>query len=153
LRIRSALRPAIAGRPLAPAAVAPVLSWAAFAASAAALAWPTAAWGQQRQPGSGGHMMWGGDHMWGMGWGGIVWILFLLVLIAAVSAAVALMTVRWYGGAGQGFRPGSGRDRETPPQGPEGRGEAQPIDILRARFARGEIDRAEFEARKRALEE
>lgn len=98
-------------------------------------------------------MMWGGDHMWGMGWGGIVWILFLLVLIAAVSAAVALMTVRWYGGAGQGFRPGSGRDRETPPQGPEGRGEAQPIDILRARFARGEIDRAEFEARKRALEE
>ena len=81
-----------------------------------------------------------GPHMWGdwhEGWWmfvGPVW----LILFLAVVVGVAVLIVRWLSAAGGG---GGG--------GPVASN--RPLDILRERFARGEIDKDEFEDRKRAL--
>jgi putative membrane protein len=75
-----------------------------------------------------------GNHMWGDGWHG--WFLgplMMLLWLALIVGAVVLV-VRWLGAGGPGAaRPGGA--------GPEA------VDILRERFARGEIDKAEFEER------
>ena len=60
-------------------------------------------------------------------------------LIALVVAVIVLM-VRWLGGSGNGTAP-------PPPPG------KAPLDILKDRFARGEIDKEEFEERRRTLGE
>ncbi len=72
-----------------------------------------------------GHMMGGG------------WILgpVMMILFVAVIVAVVVLVVRWLGGAGGG--PGA------KPKAAQ--------DILEERFARGEIDKEEFEARRQAL--
>jgi putative membrane protein len=80
--------------------------------------------------------MWGADMMgWGGGWGwswfGIVHMVlwwFLIILGIVVLA-------KWLFGGG-GSRAG---------------GEDRALAILRERFARGEIDKAEFDARRRDL--
>ena len=77
-----------------------------------------------------------GPHMWDGGWWmflGPIWmILFLGVLIALV-----VLLVRWLSWPSAG---GLGASATK-----------TPIDILRERFARGEIDKDEFEERKRTL--
>lgn len=83
-----------------------------------------------------------GPHMMGWGGGGYAMILgplFMILVLAVLIAAVALL-VRWVGGPWQG----------TPPShhAPPGR---TAIDILKERFARGEIDKDEFEQRRRVL--
>jgi putative membrane protein len=70
---------------------------------------------------------------WGAGWGWfamghVLWWVLLLVAIAAL--------VRWTLGHGP-HRSQGGSDRA--------------LDLLRERYARGEIDQQEFEARKRVL--
>jgi putative membrane protein len=64
--------------------------------------------------------------------------LMMIVFIAAIVAVVVLM-FRWLGGS-----------HGSAPPPPPGR---TPLDILKERFARGEIDREEFEERRRVLEE
>ena len=64
--------------------------------------------------------------------------LFMIVALAALVAAI-VFAVRWLGGP-----PGRG---PLPPH------EKSPLDILKERFAKGEIDKAEFEDRGRALRE
>jgi len=64
--------------------------------------------------------------------------LFMILVLAVVIAAVVLL-VRWMGGPSQGT---------APHQMPPGR---TPLDILKERFARGEIDKQEFEERRRVL--
>jgi putative membrane protein len=82
-----------------------------------------------------------GPHM--MGWGGgyamIFGPLFMILLLAVLIAAVVLLT-RWAGGPWPGTFP--------PHHMPPGR---TPLDILKERFARGEIDKDEFEQRRRVL--
>lgn len=74
------------------------------------------------------HMPWmGGGGMW---MGLIMWI---LLLVLAVLAIIALWRVIRGGGATRS----GGSDRS--------------LDILRERFARGEIDEDEYEARRKAL--
>ncbi|MEX2451481.1 MAG: SHOCT domain-containing protein [Rhodospirillales bacterium] len=68
-----------------------------------------------------GHMIFGGLMMIAF-WGGII---FLIVLL-----------VRWLGGA-------SGRASTTPRR--------TPLEILQARFAKGEIDKEEYEERRKLL--
>jgi putative membrane protein len=63
--------------------------------------------------------------------------LMMILFIAAIVVVVVLL-VRWLGGAGHGAAPHS----------PPGR---TPLDILKERFARGEIDKDEFEERRRTL--
>lgn len=81
-----------------------------------------------------------GPHMgwWGGGWNGMVFgPLFMLLVVVAVVVAVVLL-VRRPGGTWQG---------PTPPPG------RTPLDILKERYARGEIDKADYEERRRVLGE
>jgi putative membrane protein len=108
----------------------------AFAAAALA---PKGAPAQQPQdPGY-------GPHMWDYGWHG--WFLgsLMMLLSLAVIVAVVVLLLRWLGGPGHG-EPGHGRHQ------PPANGQS-PIDILKERFARGEIDKEEFEERRRVLGE
>lgn len=82
-------------------------------------------------------MMWWGGGWWAMIFGPLFMILFLAVLIAVV-----VLLVRWLGGPWQGSA--------TPHHTSPGR---TPLDILKERFARGEIDKDEFEERRRVLGE
>lgn len=68
---------------------------------------------------------------WGMGFGGIFMILFWVVIIVAV-----VTLVRWLA---------SGSSRFDLPR------EKSALDILNERYARGEIDKEEFEQKKRNL--
>jgi putative membrane protein len=80
--------------------------------------------------------------MWGGGWYGMIFgPLFMIVVLVAVIAGVGLVG-RWFGTPWYGAQP--------PHQAPPGR---TPLDILRERFARGEIDKDEFEERRRVLSE
>jgi putative membrane protein len=74
---------------------------------------------------------WG--HGWdGMGWGGVVMLLFWVLVIAGVI--VLLRRVR-------------ARDLD-----PERAPPRTALNILKERYARGEIDREEFEQKRRDLE-
>jgi len=78
-------------------------------------------------------MMWGYDGF-GMGWGamGIGMILFWGLIIAAIVVLAR----------GFGSRPGAGEPRPVA---------RTPLDILGERYARGEIDKSEFDAKRRDL--
>lgn len=78
---------------------------------------------------------WGWGHMGGgMGWGfgGLFMILFWVAVIAAIVAVA-----RWWFG-------GLSRDDLPPGQ--------SALDVLKERYARGEIGKEEFERKKRDLE-
>jgi putative membrane protein len=79
-------------------------------------------------------MMWSGGGWYGM----ILGPLFMIAVLAVVIAAAVLL-VRWLGGPA----PGAASHQTAP-----GR---RPLDILKERFARGEIDKAEFEERRHVL--
>ena len=84
---------------------------------------------------------------WMMGDGGGAWMMFfgplmMIVFVAAVVVLVAL-AFRWLGGHSP-HAPGHA------PSAPPGK---TPLDILKERFARGEIDKAEFEERRGVLGE
>ena len=84
--------------------------------------------------GYGPGMMWG-DGGWSMFFFGP---LFMIITLAAVVAAIVFL-VRWLGSM-----PGSGP--LVPPA-------KTPLDILKERYARGEVDKTEFEERRRVLGE
>ena len=75
---------------------------------------------------------------WGGGYGMFFGPLFMILTLIVVIAAIVLL-VQWLsGGSWQGAQK---------PTGPA------PLDILKARFARGEIDQKEFEDRRKVLAE
>lgn len=89
------------------------------------------------QPGEweyGHHGMWGGG--WGWGWGGMLFGLIMMLLVIAAIVAVVVLVVRALGGQGTAAAKSARRS---------------PMAILEERFAHGEIDVEEFEARRRAL--
>lgn len=88
----------------------------------------------QAQGGNYGH-----PHMWdGGGWWMFLGPLWMIIVIGLLIAGIVLL-VRWLGGG-----PVVGG------HGPAASGRA--LDILKERFARGEIDEEEFEKRRRLLE-
>jgi putative membrane protein len=87
----------------------------------------TAAYAQERPWGWGWHPMWGMWGAWGIGML-LVMLTFWVVVIVALVAGI-----RW-----------------LIAQGREPRSDAA-LDILRQRYARGEINKDEFEAKKRDL--
>ena len=99
---------------------------------------PQAALAQQGQQFPGwdhSHHMWNG--MWGPGgaFGLIIMLLFVALLIGLI-----VLAARWFAGVG---------DPYYPPRKPDGPG---PVDILKLRFAQGEIDRADYEERLKMLQ-
>jgi putative membrane protein len=94
--------------------------------------------------------MWGlmNDHMgsYGYGWGG--WMMFGALHMIAVLLFLALLVwlaVRMARGGGAGSDAGMGAG-----SGAGGRGTAR--ELLDERYARGEIDRDEYQQRRRDLE-
>lgn len=107
-------------------------------AVAASAAVPTWALAQETSDldkyGYGPHMMW-----WGGGWYGMIFGPLFMILVLSLVIAVAVLIVRWLGGPWQGT---------TSSRVPKDR---TPLDILKERFARGEIDKQEYEERRGTL--
>jgi putative membrane protein len=80
---------------------------------------------------------WGPQMMWGWGGYGMIFGPLFMILVLAVVIAVAVLLVRWLAGPWQGTP-------QTPPR-------PTALDILNERFARGEIDKQEYEERRRVL--
>ena len=85
--------------------------------------------------------MWTDNGRWGMGYGhmmgsgmGIVMIIFWIVLIGALILLIS--------GAINGIRGSQEKNEGDSPK---------PLEILKQRYARGEIDRAEYENKRRDL--
>lgn len=79
----------------------------------------------------------GHPHMWGdWGWGGMIFGPIMGILYIGLIVAAIVLVVRWLGG-GHGIAPA-----------PRGK---TALQILEERFARGEIDKDEFEERRRLL--
>ncbi len=76
-----------------------------------------------------------GPMMWGGGWGWMVFGGVMMLLFWGAIVLLIVLTVRWLVGGVGGQSPAS----------------KTPLDILKERFARGEIEKQEFEERKRAL--
>jgi putative membrane protein len=107
------------------------------AAGAAVALTPALVWAQQPpEPRYGPYMM-----DWGVGWYGMMILgpLFMILVLALVIA-VAVLLVRWLGGPWH--------SAQLPHYVQPGR---TPLDILKERYARGEIDKEEFEERRRVL--
>ena len=99
----------------------------------AALSVPMLAWAGQVGEAGYGH-----GQMWGHGWGGWIFGPLMMIVFIALIVGVVVLVVRWLGGVGGG-----------PAQGAKPRAA---LEILEERFARGEIDKDEFEDRRRALQ-
>ena len=74
----------------------------------------------------------------GMPWYGMVFGPIMMIAVLATTIVVVVLLVRWLGGASY---LGS---QQRPP-------EKTPLDILKERFARGEIEKQEFDEKKRVL--
>ena len=70
---------------------------------------------------------------WGIGYGAFGWLVMMLFLVVIIGAAV--LAVRWLTGQDDGKGPGY----------------RSALELLKERYARGEIDREQFEAMKRDL--
>lgn len=82
----------------------------------------------------------GPHHMWDGGWLGMFLGPFMMIIFIAVAVVVVVLLIRWLGGPGH--------ERHGPPPLRKAS-----LDILKERFARGEIDKEEFEERRRVLGE
>lgn len=105
------------------------------AAGTALCLMPAAAWAQS-SPGADRYDCWGPHNMmWsGEGWSAMIFGPLLMILFLALLIAAVVLLVRRVGGSHGSAGPGQ-----------------TPLDILRERFARGEIDKEEFEERRRIL--
>jgi putative membrane protein len=79
-------------------------------------------------------MMGWGNHGYGMGWfGGIFMVLFWVLVIAGIIYSIRFLA--------------TGKSAMTDRAGPG------PLQILQERYAKGEIDTAEFEERRKVLQD
>ncbi len=80
--------------------------------------------------------------MWGFGWNGMgaIWMIVGSLFWLAALGVLIWALVRWLGGRTQAPTPPSARNGQSA------------LDILRERFARGEIDATTFEQMRERLE-
>jgi putative membrane protein len=88
-----------------------------------------------------GEGYWGPHMMWG-GWLQMFFGFLMMLLFLAILVALVVLVVRWLGSS-----------EHSPFRHAPGPGARSPHDILKERLARGEIDVAEYEERRRALGE
>ena len=79
--------------------------------------------------------------MWSGGWYGMFFGPLIMIVFIAAIVAVVVLVVRRLGGFGQ--------SAAMPSHDAPGK---MPLDILKERFARGEIDKEEFEERRHVLD-
>ena len=77
---------------------------------------------------------------WSGGWYGMFFGPFFMIFVLVALVASVVLLVRWFGGPSPAAYP----PIDSPPR-------RTPLDVLKERFARGEIDKAEFEERRRVL--
>lgn len=77
-----------------------------------------------------------------MPWYGMIFGPIMMIAVLAAVVVVVVLIVRWLGGGSL--------HRDAAIHQPIGK---TPLDILKERFAKGEIDKEEFEERRRVLEE
>ena len=77
---------------------------------------------------------------WNWGWGHMMFGGFMMILFWGAVILMIVLAVRWLGG-----RSSQGAGSQLP--------EKRALDILQERFARGEIEKEEFEERRRTLGE
>lgn len=80
-----------------------------------------------------------GHHMWGGGWFGMIVGPIMMIVLIVAAILIVVLAVRWM------TAPGRDAGRRPPP------GAKSALEILEGRYARGEIDREEFEERRRVL--
>ena len=112
--------------------------YAAAAPLAAGPGLPSLALAQQAGPYHGPGMMWD----YGYGWAHMLFGTLMMILFVGGIIVLVVLAIRWLSGSGH---LGGG--------GPQPRGGTTALDILKERYARGEIDREEFEERRRVLGE
>jgi putative membrane protein len=83
------------------------------------------------------NMMW-----WGGGWYGMIFGPLIMILVLAVVIAAAVLLVRGISGPW----PGAAPSHHAPP-------DRTPLDILKERYARGEIDQEEYLLRRTDLQD
>jgi putative membrane protein len=88
-----------------------------------------------------GEGYWGPHMMWG-GWLQMFFGFLMMLLFLGIIIALVVVGVRWLGSS-----------EHSPFRHAPGPGARSPLDILKERLARGEIDVAEYEERRRALGE
>lgn len=89
--------------------------------------------------GYGGYGHGGFMHGWGDGWQGWFMGPLMMLIFLAIATVIVVLIVRWLWGAGSTRHHGGSTSN-------------MPLDILKERFARGEIDTNEFEERRKILE-
>lgn len=72
---------------------------------------------------------------WGPGWGGMFFGPLVMIALIVLSVVAIVAVIRWFTG-----------ERSSPQSGSR-----TPREILDERFAKGEIDREDYEARRKAL--
>jgi putative membrane protein len=77
--------------------------------------------------------------MWDGGWGMMVFGPLMMIVFIGAIVVLVVLAIRWLGASGH------------PPAGHGGAASRAPLDILQERLAKGEIDVAEYEERRRAL--
>ncbi len=80
------------------------------------------------------------SHMGAWGWGGTIFSPIMDIVFIAVVVVAVVLLVRWLGGRAQGGA------LHSPPG-------KTPLDSLKERFAKGEIDKEDFEEQRRVLGE
>lgn len=88
-----------------------------------------------------GERYWGPDMMWG-GWFHMFFGFLMMLLFLGILVGLVVLVVRWLGSS-----------EHSPFRHAPGAGARSSLDILKERLARGEIDVAEYEERRRALGE
>ena len=109
--------------------------WISILAVAGVFLTVVPAWVWAQVPSDGDRYGHGHPMMWGFG---MIFGPLFFILVLALVIAIAVLLVRWLAA------PGHGAVAPLPP----GR---TPLDILKERFARGEIDKEEFDERRRVL--
>lgn len=99
---------------------------------AAVALFPSGTWAQA--PADADRYIYGPHMWWDSGYGMVFGPLFMILLVVITVAAVVFLS----------RRPGGPAPGATPPA-------RTSLDILKDRFARGEIDKAEYEERRRIL--